>query len=63
MALIERYGSSWFRSVGSAAEPGTTLLTVSGAVAHPGVMEVATGLSLAAAIESRAASPRTSPDT
>jgi NADH:ubiquinone oxidoreductase subunit F (NADH-binding) len=40
VALIARYGSDWFRSVGTVESPGTTLLTVSGAVTRPGVYEV-----------------------
>ncbi|MBV8444939.1 MAG: proton-conducting membrane transporter, partial [Candidatus Dormibacteraeota bacterium] len=40
-ALIARRGARWFRSVGSAAAPGTTLLSVCGGVAAPGVKEMA----------------------
>jgi NADH:ubiquinone oxidoreductase subunit F (NADH-binding) len=43
IALIARFGAAWFRSVGDPHVPGTTLLTVSGAVASPGVIEVPTG--------------------
>jgi NADH:ubiquinone oxidoreductase subunit F (NADH-binding) len=46
LALIARFGPDWFRSVGTDGEPGSVLLTVSGAVAHPGVCEVALGTSL-----------------
>ena len=42
-ALIARFGAEWFRSVGTPDSPGTTLLTVSGAVHRPGVQEVAYG--------------------
>lgn len=39
IALIARHGADWFRSVGSAAQPGTALVTLSGAIAAPGVYE------------------------
>ena len=43
VALIARYGAEWFRSVGDADDPGTMLVTLSGAVDHQGVLEVPTG--------------------
>ncbi|AOP51291.1 hypothetical protein SL103_17710 [Streptomyces lydicus] len=43
LALIARYGPDWYRQAGTPDEPGTTLVTVSGAVAAPGVLEVALG--------------------
>jgi NADH:ubiquinone oxidoreductase subunit F (NADH-binding) len=43
LALIARRGPDWFRSVGHPAEPGSLLVTVAGAVARPGVVEVASG--------------------
>jgi NADH:ubiquinone oxidoreductase subunit F (NADH-binding) len=43
IALIARYGAAWFRSVGDPSAPGTMLVTVRGAVANPGVVEVPTG--------------------
>ncbi len=46
ISLISRYGASWFREVGTPAAPGTTLVTVSGAVERPGVLEVAMGTRL-----------------
>jgi NADH:ubiquinone oxidoreductase subunit F (NADH-binding) len=43
LALIARYGASWFRSVGTPAEPGSMLVTVLGAVREPSVVEIAIG--------------------
>ena len=43
LALVARRGADWFRSVGDPSVPGTTLVTVGGAVASPGVLEVPTG--------------------
>ena len=46
VALIARYGPRWFRSLGTPAEPGTMLVTLSG-TATPGVLEVPLGIPLA----------------
>ncbi|WP_327348380.1 NADH-ubiquinone oxidoreductase-F iron-sulfur binding region domain-containing protein [Streptomyces europaeiscabiei] len=46
VALIARHGPDWFRETGTPHEPGTQLVTVSGAVATPGVQEVALGTPL-----------------
>jgi NADH:ubiquinone oxidoreductase subunit F (NADH-binding) len=43
VALIARYGSDWFRQVGVPEAPGTRLVTISGSVQRPGVIEVVTG--------------------
>jgi NADH:ubiquinone oxidoreductase subunit F (NADH-binding) len=43
LALIGRFGADWWRGVGSGADPGSILLTISGAVAAPGVYEVGNG--------------------
>ncbi|CAG7643727.1 NADH-ubiquinone oxidoreductase-F iron-sulfur binding region domain-containing protein [Actinacidiphila bryophytorum] len=43
VALIARYGPDWFREAGSPQTPGTTLVTLSGAIASPGVYEVPMG--------------------
>jgi NADH:ubiquinone oxidoreductase subunit F (NADH-binding) len=43
LALIARYGDRWFRSAGLPAAPGSTLVTVSGAVCRPGVYEIELG--------------------
>ncbi len=47
VALIARFGSRWFRSLGTEAEPGTVLVTLSGAVARPGVYEIELGTRVA----------------
>ncbi len=41
LALVARFGPQWFRSVGTPAEPGSVLVTLSGAVRDGGVYEVA----------------------
>jgi NADH:ubiquinone oxidoreductase subunit F (NADH-binding) len=46
IALIARHGPGWFRELGTAEDPGSVLLTVSGAVGAPGVYEVAFGMPL-----------------
>jgi NADH:ubiquinone oxidoreductase subunit F (NADH-binding) len=47
VALIARHGPAWFRQVGTVEAPGTTLVTVTGAVRSPGVVEVEFGTSVA----------------
>jgi NADH:ubiquinone oxidoreductase subunit F (NADH-binding) len=51
VALVARHGAAWFRTVGTADEPGTALVTVSGSVARPGVYEVALGTPLARVLD------------
>ncbi len=43
LALIARYGDGWFRGAGVPSAPGSTLVTVSGAVRRPGVYEIEMG--------------------
>lgn len=50
LALVARHGAAWFRQVGTADDPGSTLLTLAGDVASPGVVEVARGVSLVDAL-------------
>jgi NADH:ubiquinone oxidoreductase subunit F (NADH-binding) len=47
IALIARHGPEWFRAIGTAADPGSALVTIGGAVERPGVYEVAHGMDLA----------------
>lgn len=46
LALISRFGSAWFRSVGTGAAPGTRLITLSGNTAGSRVYEIPTGVRL-----------------
>ncbi|HEV2140124.1 MAG TPA: NADH-ubiquinone oxidoreductase-F iron-sulfur binding region domain-containing protein [Candidatus Dormibacteraeota bacterium] len=50
VATIARFGSDWFRRLGTSGSPGTTLMTVCGNVAHPGVYEVDLRASIAEVI-------------
>jgi NADH:ubiquinone oxidoreductase subunit F (NADH-binding) len=46
LATIATWGPVWFRELGTATDPGTTLLTIGGAVGRPGVYEIALGTAL-----------------
>jgi NADH:ubiquinone oxidoreductase subunit F (NADH-binding) len=46
IALIARFGAGWFRELGTEADPGSALVTISGAVAEPGVYELAFGTAM-----------------
>jgi NADH:ubiquinone oxidoreductase subunit F (NADH-binding) len=46
LALIARHGADWYREIGTQSEPGSTLVTVLGAVAEPGVYEIECGTGL-----------------
>ena len=43
LAMIGRYGDAWFRESGLPDDPGTTLVTISGAITWPGVYEIELG--------------------
>ncbi len=51
IALIARFGPDWFRSVGDPAEPGTMLVSLSGALEQSGVFEVPTGATLSSLLQ------------
>jgi NADH:ubiquinone oxidoreductase subunit F (NADH-binding) len=50
LGLIARHGAPWFRQLGTPTQPGSALVTLSGAVAHPGVYEIEHGASLSSLI-------------
>jgi NADH:ubiquinone oxidoreductase subunit F (NADH-binding) len=43
IALIARHGAAWFRRLGTPTEAGSVLITVTGAVRQPGVLEIGLG--------------------
>ena len=46
LALIARHGADWYTGLGTETEPGSTLVTVLGAVNAPGVYEIECGTAL-----------------
>ena len=57
VSQIVRNGPQWFRSFGTSAEPGPRLVTIAGAVEHPGVIESAAGTPVAALLRQAGAAP------
>jgi len=57
VALIARYGAAWFRGLGTEASPGSTLVSVTGAVERATVLEVALGTPLRTIIAAAGADP------
>jgi NADH:ubiquinone oxidoreductase subunit F (NADH-binding) len=51
VAHVARHGPRWFRELGLADQPGSTLLTLSGPLAYPGVYEVEYGSSLSSLLD------------
>lgn len=51
LALIARHGPAWFRELGTRAQPGSALVTLSGPVAYPGVYEIEHGSPLSALLD------------
>jgi NADH:ubiquinone oxidoreductase subunit F (NADH-binding) len=57
LAVLARLGATRYGSIGAPGEPGSTLLTVSGAVSSPGVLEVPLGTSLSSVAAAVGAGP------
>ena len=57
LGLVLRLGPDWFRGLGLADEPGTMLVTLSGAVEGPGVYEVPIGTPLPQILQVAGADP------
>lgn len=51
VALIARHGARWFRALGTAAQPGSALVTLCGPVRRPGVYEIEYGSPLSALVQ------------
>ncbi len=52
IALIARHGSDWFRELGLASQPGSALVTLSGAgLSYPGVYEIEVGSPLSTLLD------------
>ncbi len=51
VAQIARHGAGWFRALGTPEHPGSTLVTLSGPVAEPGVYEIGHGTSLRSLVD------------
>jgi NADH:ubiquinone oxidoreductase subunit F (NADH-binding) len=51
LALVARHGAQWYRELGTVSQPGSTLVTLSGPVSHPGVYEIEHGASLSSLID------------
>jgi NADH:ubiquinone oxidoreductase subunit F (NADH-binding) len=57
VALIGRFGSSWFRQLGTPESTGSTLVSLSGAVPRPSVLEVQLGTSIRSILDAGHADP------
>lgn len=51
LALLGRHGPRWFCELGLPSQPGSTLVTLSGPLAYPGVYEVEYGASLTSLVQ------------
>jgi NADH:ubiquinone oxidoreductase subunit F (NADH-binding) len=57
VGLIGRFGAAWFRELGTATSPGSALVSLSGAVDRPKVLEISLGTTLAAILDAGKADP------
>ncbi|HZX06545.1 MAG TPA: NADH-ubiquinone oxidoreductase-F iron-sulfur binding region domain-containing protein [Kribbella sp.] len=57
LAVLARLGSRGYSSTGLSTEPGTQLLTIAGAVQHPGVIETPNGIPLDTVLQYAGAEP------
>ena len=57
IGLIARFGAAWWRSVGTADDPGSALFSLSGAVDRPGVYELPLGVKLDSVLQHAGAQP------
>jgi NADH:ubiquinone oxidoreductase subunit F (NADH-binding) len=57
VAQVADHGPGWFRSFGTAAEPGPRLVTITGAVEYAGVLETEAGVPLAGFLDAAGADP------
>jgi NADH:ubiquinone oxidoreductase subunit F (NADH-binding) len=60
LAMIAARGPAWFRELGTATDPGSTLVTLGGAVGRPGVYEIALGSALRDVLDLAAVYPTVS---
>ena len=58
IALIARHGAPSFRAFGTDNDPGSTLVTLGGAVMYPGVFEIGLGTSIASLLEAAGGASR-----
>ena len=57
VGLIGRFGAEWFRGLGTQDSPGSTLVSLSGAVTRPTVLEVPLGATLRSILAAGGADP------
>jgi NADH:ubiquinone oxidoreductase subunit F (NADH-binding) len=50
-ALIVRHGADWYRGIGRDDDPGSSLVTLAGAVQYPGVYEIEHGVTLGSVLD------------